>query len=218
MSLGDGAPEAEAGAVTRDKDFKRLVRARTAATGERYTTARAALLRPGKEDAMIPVTVKVRVQTLTEEEAAERAEKYVGVHVERQGEPEVAFAGWRQEDREQPWLILTEVDASRELLIAVGPVGATAVAFALKGVKTQRPMTHDMLRDVVAIMGEAREVRVTELKEDTFFAELLVVDSAGQERTVSCRPSDGIALAVRADIPILVAESLFPEASTAAER
>ncbi len=204
--------------MTRDKDFKRLVRARTAATGERYTTARAALLRPGKEDAMIPVMVKVRVQTLTEEEAAERPNWYSGVLAAQEGEPGVEFAGWRQEDRRQPWLILTEVDGSRELPIAVGPVEATSVAFALQGIKTPRPMTHDMLRDVVATMGEAREVRVTELKEDTFFAELVVVDSAGQERTVSCRPSDGIALAVRADIPILVAESLFPEASTAAER
>lgn len=204
--------------MTRDKDFKRLVRTRTAATGERYTTARAALLRPGKEGAMIPVTVKVSVQILTEDEAAQRAEKAEKYVVRLQEQEPTEFAAWRMNDTKQPWLILTEVDGVRVLPIAVGPVEATSVAFALQGIQTPRPMTHDMLRDVVATMGEAREVRVTELKDDTFFAELVVVDSAGQERTVSCRPSDGIALAVRADIPILVAESLFPEASTAAER
>lgn len=72
-------------------------------------------------------------------------------------------------------------------------------------------MTHDLLRDVVAAMGEVREVRITENRDTTFFAELLVTDRAGGEQVVSCRPSDGIALAVRASVPILVAEDLLGE-------
>ena len=76
-------------------------------------------------------------------------------------------------------------------------------------------MTHDLLRDVVAAMGEAREIRIIELRDTTFHAELIVVDSAGSERAVSCRPSDGIALAVRAGIPILVNDTLLLEQGTA---
>ncbi len=70
-------------------------------------------------------------------------------------------------------------------------------------------MTHDLLRDVVAVMGQAREVRITDLRDKTYYAELVVADTRGTEKIVPCRPSDGIALAVRADIPILVAEALF---------
>jgi bifunctional DNase/RNase len=78
-------------------------------------------------------------------------------------------------------------------------------------------MTHDLLRDVVGALGEARDVRITDLRDKTFFAELVVTDRGGAEQTVSCRPSDGIAFALRAQIPILVEESLMLQPPTRSE-
>ncbi len=106
-------------------------------------------------------------------------------------------------------LLLTETGGTRQLPIFCGPFEAAAITLAQEGIETERPMTHDLLRDIVEALGDAREVRITELRDTTYFAELTVTDKADEERTVSCRPSDGIALAVRTNIPILVAEELF---------
>jgi bifunctional DNase/RNase len=122
-----------------------------------------------------------------------------------------------EEGSQQPWLILRD-EGARVLPIACGPVEATAVSMVQQNIKTPRPMTHDLLLDVVRAMGEAREVRITELRGTTFFAELIVTDTNGGERTVSCRPSDGIALAVRAEIPVLVQEALFEAVSEYRDR
>jgi len=200
--------------VTRERDFKRLVRARMSTTGERYTAARAALLRGSEEVDMVPVTCEVKVIKLTEEQQ-ERIAALVPEgkpRFELDDDVEDLLVGIKRRDR-QPWLVLTEVGGSRELTIWCGAVEATAVALALRGFRPERPMTHDLLRDVVAAIADAREVRITEARDNTFFAELLVEDSNGNEQFISCRPSDGIALAIRADIPILVAESLFPDTS-----
>jgi len=163
---------------------------------------------------MVPVTCEVKVIKLSEEQQ-ERIAALVPEgkpHVDLDDDVEDLLVGIKRRDR-QPWLVLTEVGGLRELTIWCGAVEATAVALALRGFRPERPMTHDLLRDVVAAIGDAREVRITEARDNTFFAELLVEDSNGNEQFISCRPSDGIALAVRADISILVAESLFPDAS-----
>ncbi len=198
-------------ALTRNKDFKRLVRARASALGERYTVARAALLRHGKEKGLIEVTCEVTYKQLTEDEQRVFAEKRAAAQAKADAEhPDLAVrvAGPGEEEM-QPILVLHESGGERTLPIWVGPVEAAAVSLAQQGIETGRPMTHDLLNDVVAAMGEAREIRITEVRDSTFFAELVVADTTGAERTVSCRPSDGIALAVRAGISILVAESLF---------
>jgi bifunctional DNase/RNase len=164
---------------------------------------------------MVPVTCEIRVQKLSEERLRELREKW---EVERADE----IAKTRQEhpdaiikppySEEMGVIVLKELDGQREMSIWCGPGEATAIAFGLQHVKTQRPMTHDFLRDVVSAIGKARELHVTEVREGTFYAELVVADTAGEQRTVSCRPSDGIAFAVRAEIPILVAEPLFENA------
>lgn len=196
--------------MTRDGDFKHLVRARMHATGERYTAARIALLRQQKEgDTMVPVTVEVMVETLQDQTGEEMKDRQAKMHIKDEHGNPIEWLVAPNDGRQQPWLVLSEIDGDRQLPIACGPVEATAIAFVKQGVKTERPMTHDLLRDVVSAMGEAREVRVTELRDTTFYAELLVIDKAGEERIVSCRPSDGIALALRAKIPILVEESLL---------
>ena len=113
-----------------------------------------------------------------------------------------------------PVVLLQEVGGARRTLpIFIGAPEATAIAFALQGVATSRPMTHDLFRDVLGELGVVLErVVITELRESTFFAELHL-SSAGQLRVVSSRPSDAVALAVRIGCRIFIAEDVLDEAA-----
>lgn len=116
-----------------------------------------------------------------------------------------------------PVLLLREQTGRRVLPIYIGPEEAKAIALALEGITTPRPMTHDLLRDTVTALGaEVVRITVTELRDKTFFAELeLRVD--GRTVRVSSRPSDAVALAVRVNAPIFAAEDVLDEAATAPE-
>ncbi|MFP5224302.1 MAG: bifunctional nuclease family protein [Actinomycetota bacterium] len=186
--------------MTRDADLKRLVRARMASTGENYTTARAALLRP-KEVPMLTVTVDVRVYNRSEQEIETMRARLQ----EKSGPGSTEGMDLSKQDV----IVLSEDSGPRKLAIWCANAEATSIRWALDGVETERPMTHDLLRDVVTAMGEPRAVRVTGLRDKTYYAELVVVDRAGVEQTISCRPSDGIAFGLRASIPILVADELM---------
>ncbi len=108
----------------------------------------------------------------------------------------------------QPLVLLREVDGARYLPIWIGAVEATAIAFAQQGVVPPRPLTHDLLRDVLeAFEQELTEVRITEVKDNVFFA--LLVFESGVE--ISARPSDSIALALRTGSRILCAEEVLGE-------
>jgi bifunctional DNase/RNase len=112
-----------------------------------------------------------------------------------------------------PIVLLRETTGQgRVLPIFIGGGEATAIAFALEGVSTPRPLTHDLLVDVLTSL-DAQLVRVvlTDLREGTFFAELELSTPMGG-RSVSCRPSDGIALALRTSSPIVANEGLLDEA------
>lgn len=113
----------------------------------------------------------------------------------------------------QPIVLLKERHGSRYLPIWIGAVEATAIAFALQGVETPRPLTHDLFVEVLGQLGaELSAVHVTALRDGTFFAELHLT-RAGNELTVSARPSDAIALASRLeDVPIFGAEEVLDEA------
>jgi bifunctional DNase/RNase len=109
----------------------------------------------------------------------------------------------------QPIVLLREASGDRYLPIWIGAVEATAIAFAQQGVVPPRPMTHDLLRDVLTALGAHLDaVHITELRDGVYFAELLF---AGGPR-VSARPSDAIALAIRAGTPILGSEEVLAEA------
>ncbi len=118
-----------------------------------------------------------------------------------------------------PVVLLQEVGGARRTLpIFIGAPEATAIAFALQGVTPPRPMTHDLMRDILEALDATLErVVVTELRmsEDnrsgTYFAELHL-RHAGQARTVSSRPSDAIALAARLGTPIYAEDELLDEA------
>jgi len=109
----------------------------------------------------------------------------------------------------QPIVLLREIDGERFLPIWIGANEASAIAFAQQGVIPARPLTHDLLRDVVGALGaELEQVRITELSDGVFYA--ILAFAGGTE--VSARPSDAIALALRTGTPIFGAESVLEEA------
>lgn len=113
----------------------------------------------------------------------------------------------------QPIVLLREREGTRYLPIWIGAVEATAIAFALQGVETPRPLTHDLFIDVLEALGaRLTAVHVTDLRDGTFYAELHL-DQQGRAVVVSARPSDAIALASRLEgIPVLAATAVLDEA------
>ncbi len=109
-----------------------------------------------------------------------------------------------------PILLLQEASGARRTLpIYIGAAEATAIAYALQGVHTARPMTHDLMRDMLVELGAKLDcVVITELREATFYAELRLT-VAGQAHSVSSRPSDAIALAVRLGTAIFADDALI---------
>jgi bifunctional DNase/RNase len=109
-----------------------------------------------------------------------------------------------------PVLLLQESDGlGRTLPIFIGAPEATAIAFALQGMETPRPMTHDLIGDLLSALG-AHVVRVviTELRSATYYAEIVLGTESG-ELPVSSRPSDAVAIAVRAGSPLYVDDELM---------
>lgn len=112
----------------------------------------------------------------------------------------------------QPIVLLREADGVRYLPIWIGAVEATAIAFALEGVEPQRPLTHDLLKDVTVQLGARIErVVVNDLREGIYFADL-VLGVNGEEVVVSSRPSDAIALAARTDALLFATTEVLDEA------
>ncbi len=109
----------------------------------------------------------------------------------------------------QPILLLRESEGDRYLPIWIGQGEATAIALEQQGVKPARPMTHDLMKDVIGALGrELEQVRITDIQDGTYFAEL-VFDG---DLHVSARPSDSIALALRSGVPIHAEETVLSEA------
>ena len=104
-----------------------------------------------------------------------------------------------------PIIILKDVDSETMLPIWVGAYEANAIALEIEKVAPQRPMTHDLLRNLIVEMGASVvRVIVTELRDNTFFARIELRTSEGAKLLLDSRPSDAIALALRADCPIYV--------------
>ena len=112
-------------------------------------------------------------------------------------------------------LILQEKSGSRRLPIMIEAAQAQAIALEMESIKSQRPMTHDLMKAVIETLGAALvEVIINDIQDSTFFARL-VIDTS--EDGVDARPSDAIALAVRFNAPIYVAAEVMDEASFEAE-
>jgi bifunctional DNase/RNase len=123
---------------------------------------------------------------------------------------EMRIVGVRVEmPNQQPILMLAESSGARSLPILIGTGEATAIAMHLQGIRPPRPLTHDLLRDVITAVGRTLEqVRVVDFREGTFYGELAFDNGV----TVSARPSDAIALAVRCQVPVFVADAVLDEA------
>ena len=109
-------------------------------------------------------------------------------------------------------VILKEKESDRYLPIWIGPNEADAIAVKLQGISVPRPLTHDLLSSVIGNLGASiSHILVSDLQDDTFFAKV-VLTSDGKTMEVDSRPSDAIALAVRAQVPIYVEEVVLDKA------
>jgi bifunctional DNase/RNase len=126
---------------------------------------------------------------------------------------EVSLVGVRVElPSNQPIVLLKEANGDRYLPIWIGAVEATAIAFALQGIETPRPMTHDLLRDILSEVDvQVDRIVINELVDQTFYA-VIRMTSDSKSAEVSSRPSDAIALAVRTNTPIFAAEEVLDQA------
>jgi bifunctional DNase/RNase len=109
-----------------------------------------------------------------------------------------------------PIIILKDVNSELMLPIWVGAYEANAIAVEIEKIVPQRPMTHDLLRNLIVETGaEVSRVVITELRDNTFFAVIEMVKKDGEKLSLDSRPSDAIALALRADSPIFVNEDVI---------
>ena len=111
-----------------------------------------------------------------------------------------------------PMLLLREQDDQHRLLpIYIGSPEASAIHYALEGVEPPRPLTHDLMLEALSELGaEVTKVVVTEIRDRTYYSEIHM-NSSGTEKILSARPSDAIALAVRAGAPIFATDELIEE-------
>ncbi len=118
----------------------------------------------------------------------------------------------RMDDRRgEQLIILKEKEGNCRLLpIVIGVFEAESIRMKVKGMKTARPLTHDLLKGTIEQLGATVEkIVIDNLKEGTFFAKLVLRTVAGEEVQVDARPSDAIALALRANVPIFVKEEVL---------
>ncbi|HEV8683580.1 MAG TPA: bifunctional nuclease family protein [Actinomycetota bacterium] len=127
---------------------------------------------------------------------------------------EMSLAGVRIElPTNQPIVLLREAEGERFLPIWIGQAEAAAIALALQGVVTPRPMTHDLLKNILEeIAVQVENIVITELREGTFYA-VINMQRNGTAYEISSRPSDAIALAVRLNCKIFASEEVLNEAS-----
>lgn len=114
---------------------------------------------------------------------------------------------------QQRIVILKQVDKERYLPIWIGLYEAEAITIALQNIQIARPQTHDLLKTLIqSLNGRLIQVEVSSLSDDVFYGNL-VIEIDGKRKFVDCRPSDALALAVRMNAPILVAEDVMAQAS-----
>jgi len=121
-----------------------------------------------------------------------------------------------EERGEQQVVFIRETDGERRFPIVIGPYEATAIDRAIKGTRFPRPLTHDLFINLLAATDQTlREIRIVDLREGTFYAELLVVTADEKEILLDCRPSDAIAIMVRLPgVQLLVSEDVLEEAAS----
>jgi uncharacterized protein len=115
---------------------------------------------------------------------------------------------------DQQIIVLREIDGERSFAIVIGIFEATSIDRRVKNIVPPRPLSHDLVVNVVEQMGgEIRDIVINDLKDQTYFA-VLRIDRDGDEFEVDCRPSDAIAVAVSAKLPIFVDETVLKRAQS----
>lgn len=115
-----------------------------------------------------------------------------------------------------PILILKSQEGERTLPIWIGIMEAASIAMALQNVEFPRPMTHDLFKNFITLLGASMEkVEILDLKDSTYFAQITFATKEGQALVLDSRPSDAIALAIRTKAPVFVAEEVLDKSSTA---
>ena len=118
---------------------------------------------------------------------------------------------------QQRIVVLKQVDQDRYLPVWIGPYEAEAITIALQEIEVSRPQTHDLVKNIINDLEATMiHVEISELKDDIFYGTLLM-SKGEKEIRIDCRPSDAIAIAVRAHVPIMAAEEVMIEASIVPE-
>lgn len=114
-------------------------------------------------------------------------------------------------------VMLKDIDSEQQLAIWIGPCEAEAITIELQNTEVARPLTHDLLKNAIEAMGgNISHILINDLRNQVFYATLFV-DVNGESKEIDCRPSDSIALAVRANVPIFVEEHVMEEAGIVPE-
>lgn len=110
-------------------------------------------------------------------------------------------------------IVLREVDGERSFPIVIGIFEATSIDRRVRQTPTPRPLTHDLIHSIIEDMGgEIEDILITELREHTYYAKMRI-RQGGELLEIDCRPSDAIAIAVTAQVPIYVADEILAEIS-----
>ncbi len=119
------------------------------------------------------------------------------------------------ERRGEQVVVLRERGGTRLLPIIIGISEVTAIKMKISGIQPPRPLTHDLLKETIAELGARLErIIITKLEFNTFYAQLVLKTKEGESRNVDARPSDSIAVALRSDAPIFVAEDVLNQVAT----
>ena len=114
-------------------------------------------------------------------------------------------------------VILKDVDSERYLPIWIGACEADAITVTLQDVEVSRPLTHDLLKNIIAEMGgEVDHIVISDLRNDVFYARI-VMDAGGKQMEIDSRPSDALALAVRLHVPVYIEEAVMQKAAVLPE-
>ena len=120
-----------------------------------------------------------------------------------------------REDNDYQIIELREIDGERTFPIVIGLPEAQAIERRLQGIEIKRPLTHELLANVIeAFGGELESITINDLNDHTFYAQLNIRDSSARLMDIDCRPSDAIALGISRAVPIFVEEHVLDEAQT----
>jgi len=118
-----------------------------------------------------------------------------------------------EQESKSPIVFLTDLEETRYLPIWIGPFEAQSIVQVMEGMRTPRPMTHDLIKAVIDQLGaKVQRIIISDLQDQTFFARIFL-EQDGREIEIDARPSDSLALALRSKAPIFVTESVVQQAS-----